>query len=387
MITVNFYRRTPLQVNFRIDTPVNVTGGGGGGVTDHGQLTGLGDDDHPQYFNQSRGDARYSFLGHTHTPSQVGLGNVDNTSDANKPISNDTQSALNGKENSITGGTTSQYFRGDKTFQTLDKAAVGLSNVDNTSDANKPVSNATQTALNGKENTIATGTTAQYFRGDKTFQTLDKAVVGLSNVDNTSDANKPVSTATQTALNGKENSITAGTTSQYFRGDKSFQTLDKVAVGLGNVDNTSDANKPISNATQSALNDKQNTLSLTTTGSSGPATLVGGTLNIPQYSGGGGGGSLPTVTTLTSTSNTLTISGIFQIVRADTTSNNITATLPTAVGNTGYMFWIKRVSGGSNIVTVDTVSSQTIDGASTAVLTVQYEAVGFYSNGSNWEII
>lgn len=33
--------------------------------------------------------------------------------------------------------------------------------------------------------------------------TLVKADVGLGNVDNTSDANKPVSTATQTALNGK----------------------------------------------------------------------------------------------------------------------------------------------------------------------------------------
>lgn len=36
-----------------------------------------------------------------------------------------------------------------------------------------------------------------------------KAQVGLSNVDNTSDLSKPVSTATQTALNGKENSGTA----------------------------------------------------------------------------------------------------------------------------------------------------------------------------------
>lgn len=36
-----------------------------------------------------------------------------------------------------------------------------------------------------------------------------KAQVGLGNVDNTSDINKPVSTATQTALNGKENSGTA----------------------------------------------------------------------------------------------------------------------------------------------------------------------------------
>ena len=64
--------------------------------------------------------------------------------------------------------------------------------------------------------------------------------------------------------------------------------LAKSDVGLGNVDNTSDANKPISTATQTALNAKQNTLTLTTTGSSGAATLVGATLNIPQYSGGGG---------------------------------------------------------------------------------------------------
>lgn len=53
------------------------------------------------------------------------------------------------KEPLITAGTTSQYYRGDKTFQTLDKTAVGLSSVDNTSDANKPISTATQTALNG----------------------------------------------------------------------------------------------------------------------------------------------------------------------------------------------------------------------------------------------
>ena len=60
-----------------------------------------------------------------------------------------------------------------------------------------------QTQLNAKEATITAGTTGQYYRGDKSFQTLDKAAVGLSNVDNTSDANKPISTATQTALDGK----------------------------------------------------------------------------------------------------------------------------------------------------------------------------------------
>ena len=41
--------------------------------------------------------------------------------------------------------------------------------------------------------------------------TLAKADVGLGNVDNTSDANKPVSTATQTALNAKAASATTVT--------------------------------------------------------------------------------------------------------------------------------------------------------------------------------
>jgi hypothetical protein len=62
-------------------------------------------------------------------------------------------SAINAKESAITAGTTSQYWRGDKSFQTLDKTAVGLSNVDNTADLSKPVSTATQTALDGKQST------------------------------------------------------------------------------------------------------------------------------------------------------------------------------------------------------------------------------------------
>lgn len=51
--------------------------------------------------------------------------------------------------------------------------------------------------------------------------TLVKGDVGLGNVDNTSDANKPVSTAAQTALNGKVNALNGvsglwkGTAAQY----------------------------------------------------------------------------------------------------------------------------------------------------------------------------
>ena len=88
--------------------------------------------------------------------------------------------------------------------------------------------------------------------------TLGKSDVGLGNVDNTSDSTKKsnftgsiadgntgfvTGDAVYDALAGKEGTISAGTTSQYYRGDKSWQTLDKTAVGLGNVDNTSDATK------------------------------------------------------------------------------------------------------------------------------------------------
>lgn len=85
-----------------------------------------------------------------------------------------------------------------KTLLALVKGDVGLGNVDNTSDSAKPVSTAQQAALDLKANLA--GPT---FTG--TVSGITKSMVGLSNVDNTSDANKPVSTATQTALDLKAN--------------------------------------------------------------------------------------------------------------------------------------------------------------------------------------
>lgn len=53
-----------------------------------------------------------------------------------------------------------------------DKKDIQLGNVDNTSDVNKPVSTAQATSIGTKEPTIASGTTSQYWRGDKTWQPL-----------------------------------------------------------------------------------------------------------------------------------------------------------------------------------------------------------------------
>lgn len=92
--------------------------------------------------------------------------------------------------------------------------------------------------------------------------TLTKSDVGLGNVPDV-DATNPAN-ITQTASyrfvtdtekatwNGKENAITAGTTAQYWRGDKSFQTLDKTAVGLGNVPNVNATQRANHTGTQTA---------------------------------------------------------------------------------------------------------------------------------------
>ena len=77
------------------------------------------------------------------TKSSVGLANVDNTADADKPISDDTQAALD-----LKAPLADPTFTG--TVSGVTKSHVGLGNVDNTSDANKPVSTATQTALDLK---------------------------------------------------------------------------------------------------------------------------------------------------------------------------------------------------------------------------------------------
>lgn len=60
--------------------------------------------------------------------------------------------------------------------------------------------------------------------------TISKSDVGLGNVDNTSDSDKPISTATQTALNGKENTISdlskirSGANSFYVKGTQTAST-------------------------------------------------------------------------------------------------------------------------------------------------------------------
>jgi len=102
---------------------------------------------------------------------------------------------LNGND-ALKANLASPAFTG--TVSGITAPMVGLGNVSNTSDADKPVSSAQQTALDLKANLAGPAFTG-------TVSGITAPMVGLGNVSNTSDAAKPVSTAQQTALNLKAN--------------------------------------------------------------------------------------------------------------------------------------------------------------------------------------
>jgi hypothetical protein len=120
-------------------------------------------------------------------------------------------------------------------------------------------------------------------------------------------------------------------------------------------------------------------ITLTTTGTSGVATLIGSVLNVPNYAAGLGGisRSVTVVSTNTSAGSASNTDYVYVC------SSTMTLTLPTAVGNTNR-YTVKN--GGLATVTVATTSAQTIDGSTTAALTPN-TALDLISDGSNWRVI
>jgi len=100
--------------------------------------------------------------------------------------------------------------------KTLTKADVGLGNVDNTSDANKPISSATQTALNAKQNTItgaATTVTSSNLALSRAVVSDASGKIAASSVTSTEVGHlSGVTSAIQTQLNGKQPTITGAIT-------------------------------------------------------------------------------------------------------------------------------------------------------------------------------
>ncbi len=99
---------------------------------------------------------------------------------------------------------------------------------------------------------------------------------------------------------------------------------------------------------QTKFNTKQGTITLTTTGSSGAATLIGNTLNIPQYTGGGGG----SVTSVTSADGNITVANTTTTpvltLNAGTSANQVVLRRSDAGLGWSYIYnWINTNPGGA----------------------------------------
>jgi len=84
------------------------------------------------------------------------------------------------------------------------------------------------------------------------------------------------------------------------------------------------------------------------------------------------------------TSNT-TLDATDHVVTCGAGNETFTVTLPASSGITGRTYHIKNV--GTGTITVDGNASETIDGATTAVISAQFASIMIVCDGSNWHII
>jgi len=204
------------SITIPIDFHAASAGGDGeGGVTDHGLLTGLGDNDHPQYALVSaltaeaaaraaadtaeataRGNADALLIPLTQKGSASGVAELDGAGkvpSAQLPsFVDDVVEAANFAALPVTGETGKIYVTLDNglTFRWSGAAYVEIS-------ASLALGETSATAYRGDRGKTAFDH-SQLVSGNP--HAVTKAEVGLSNVDNTSDANKPVSAAQQAAL-------------------------------------------------------------------------------------------------------------------------------------------------------------------------------------------
>jgi hypothetical protein len=169
----------------------------------------------------------------------VGLPLADNTSDASKPVSTAQQAALDLKQNLLTN---SAGLRGALSDESGTGAAVF---------AGGNVGAATATSINGLTITLTTGTVT--ISNGKTFN------VGNSLTINGTDGSTLNVGTGGTLGSNAFNSTAYVPTSTTVNGHalSSNVTVTASDVGLGNATNTSDANKPVSTAQQTALDLKE----------------------------------------------------------------------------------------------------------------------------------
>jgi hypothetical protein len=138
----------------------------------------------------------------------------------------------------------------------------------------------------------------------------------------------------------------------------------------------------LSSANWSTFNNKQNAITLTTTGTSGAATLVGSTLNVPQYASIGSGSSILQVTF---GGGTLT-AGLVTYANFSSTAGSLTEAtrrlpMPTActLSNFYFLMSTSQPASGSLVLTIRK------NGVDTALVitVIPNSLAGVYTNTTN----
>lgn len=180
---------------------------------------------------------------HVQTKADIGLGNVDNTSDLDKPVSTATQNAINIAIATLEGSSGSQFTAINELLnQKVDKVeGMGLSSNDFTDEEKEKLAgleNYTHPTTPGWKHIPAGGSEGQILQWseDGTAQWAD---------------------APEGSGGGAVTGVKGDAETDYRIGDVNITAEN---IGLGKVDNTSDMDKPVSTAMQAALDNLQNIL-------------------------------------------------------------------------------------------------------------------------------